>query len=364
VAAIAISTPGCRRQPGDQIRYSTGYVKLDELVHRHPGWQDVLQLDAMIAHASGLESAELRSATPVASPPLPQPLQRRPLLPEAISAEQRRIEAVQYPLRDRMNRLRNSTNVRIDRAVSVRERELRSTLDAELRQKLADLEEEARRERLVIEGKWYVPIRDLQLQVFALESQVETYKPFPASPAYKMSQERLAEKLAERDKVLAQLAQEIAAIDSALNQRLASARQEIDNRFGRQIADYRSDLEGKATGEAGERLAAMQRELSSLAPLERPRVPPAPEMRSMTIPSPSQLASAGGPISAPLDTDAEIAAIRAQRERLAQYLERDVKRRLNRLSAQHRWRLAFGQRPGLEDVTPTAEKLLVEEWTP
>ena len=269
-----------------------------------------------------------------------------------------------YPVRERVKRLQNSTNLRKDRAVELREKALRSTLDAELRQALAALEEQARRERLIIDGKWYIPGRDLQLQVYALESQVDTYKPFPASPAYIISLERLAEKRAARDKAVAQQAQELAAVDAQLKQRLADARTAIGERFSRQIADYRSELEGRAAGESGERLAAMQRVLSALEPLERPAVPPAPEMRAMTIPSPAQIAASAGSHSAPLKTEAEIAAMKQQRARLAQYLEKDVKRRLNRLATQHRWRLAFGPKQDLEDITSTAARFLVEEWTP
>ena len=224
-------------------------------------------------------------------------------------------------------------------ALSNSAKELRSTLDAELRQALADIEEQARRERLIIDGKWYIPVRDLQLQVYALGSQVDTYKPFPASPAYIISLERLAGN-APRDKAVAQQAQELAAVDARLKQRLADARTAIGERFSRQIADYRSSLR-KSRGRV-RKIAAMQEVLSALEPLERPAVPPAPEMRAMTIPSPAQIAASAGSHSAPLKTEAEIAAMKQQRARLAQYLEKDVKRRLNRLATQHRWRLAFG----------------------
>jgi hypothetical protein len=67
---------------------------------------------------------------------------------------------------------------------------------------------------------------------------------------------------------------------------------------------------------------------------------------------------------ASIRTEEEIEEMKAQRERLAEYLEKDVKRRLNRLATQHRWRLAFGPKPGLDDITNTAARLLVEEWTP
>ena len=110
---------------------------------------------------------------------------------------------------------------------------------------------------------------------------------------------------------MAQQAQELAAVDARLKQRLADARTAIGERFSRQIADYRSSLR-KSRG-SQERLAAMQRVLSALEPLERPAVPPAPEMRAMTIPSPAQIAASAGSHSAPLKTEAEIAAMKQQR---------------------------------------------------
>src|SRR5687768_1206210 len=103
-AGLAIVAAGCRRTPEDSIRYSTGYVKLDDLVHRHPGWQDVRQLDAMIAHANNLPARSLPGAGAQNLPeaPLPPALQRQPLLPAAISVEKRRIEAVKFPARQRI----------------------------------------------------------------------------------------------------------------------------------------------------------------------------------------------------------------------------------------------------------------------
>jgi hypothetical protein len=109
----------------------------------------------------------------------------------------------------------------------------------------------------------------------------------------------------------------------------------------------------------------MERLLGSLEPLERPRLPRAPEGRAVTLPSPAQTAAAQpGAAGAPIRTQEDIENLKAQRERLALYLERDVKRRLNRLATQHRWRLAFGPKPGLDDITNMASQLLVEEWTP
>src|SRR5688500_14684616 len=191
-AGFAVVGSGCQRTPEDSVRYSTGYVKLDDLVHRHPGWQDVRQLDAMIAHANNLPARNLPGAGAQNLPeaPLPPALQRQPLLPAAISVEKRRIEAVKFPARQRIERLQGSALTRTERAVNAREKELRTTTDAELRQREADLKEESRRDRVAVESKWYVPVRDLWLKEYALETQVATYRPYPTSPAYKMSIER------------------------------------------------------------------------------------------------------------------------------------------------------------------------------
>src|SRR5688500_11632315 len=189
-AGLALAVAGCRRAPEDSIRYSTGYVKLEDLVHRHPGWQDVRQLDAMIAHANDLPAPTAPGAHNLPEAPLPPALQRQPLLPAAISVENRRIEAVKFPARQRIERLQGSAMTRTERAVNAREKELRTTTDAELRQREADLKEESRRDRVAVESKWYVPVRDLWLKEYALETQVATYRPYPTSPAYKMSIER------------------------------------------------------------------------------------------------------------------------------------------------------------------------------
>ena len=364
-AGLLLTGAGCRRAPEDSIRYSSGYVQLDNLVQRHPGWQDVKQLDAMIAHVSNLPGPPRGGRVPLPQAALPKTLQRQPLLPAAIAAEKKRIEAVQFPARTRVERLRASSDVRIDRAVDAREKELRSITDAELRQAEADINEESRRERIGIDSQWYVTIRDLWLKEFALESQVATYRPYPASPAYKISAERLAEIRAQRQKAEQQLALELEGAGTRLQQKLASARSEIEARFTGQIADYRNELERRAAQEMGQRLAAMQAVLTSLEPLERPKVPRAVETAGMTIPSPEQIASSSPPAASPaIETAAQIAALKAQRERLAAYLQKDVKRRLDRLATQHRWRLAYGPRPGLDNITDTAAGLLVEEWTP
>jgi len=155
------------------------------------------------------------------------------------------------------------------------------------------------------------------------------------------------------------------AVDARLKQRLADALRDVEEKFSRQIAEYRVELERKAGAELRQRLAAAESVLGALEPLERPKVPPAPESRNVSLPSPSQVAasviSAPG---APLGAGDEIQDLKAQRELLAQYLQKDVKRRLNRLATQHRWRLAFGPKPGLDDITNTAAQLLAEEWTP
>ena len=364
-AGLAFAGAGCRRSPEDSIRFSTGYVKLDDLVHRHPGWQDVRQLDAMIAHASNLPAPSAAGVRNLPEAPLPPALQRQPLLPAAISVEKRRIEAVKFPARQRIERLQGSALVRMERAVNTREKELRTTTDAELRQLEADMREESRRDRVTIESKWYVPVRDLWLREFALETQVATYRPYPTSPAYKMSQERLAEVRGQRQQAEQQLAMELDAVEKRLTQKLADARSEVEEKFSRHIAEYRKDLESKAGAEMRERLAAAERVLSGLEPLERPKVPPAPESRNVSLPSPSQIAAAVQTTpGASFDAGDEIQDLRAQRERLAEYLQKDVKRRLNRLATQHRWRLAFGPKPGLDDITNTAAQLLAEEWTP
>ncbi len=364
-AGLAIAGAGCRRTPEDSIRYSTGYVKLDDLVHRHPGWQDVRQLDAMIAHANNLPAPTATGARNLPEAPLPPALQRRPLLPAAISVEKLRIEAVKSPARQRIERLQGSAIIRVERAVNVREKELRTTTDAELQQLEADLKEESRRDRISVESKWYVPVRDLWLREFALEAQVVTYRPYPTSPAYKMSQERLAEIRAQRKAAEDERSTELEAVDDRLKQRLADARKDVEQKFSRLIAEYRRDLESKAGTEMRERLAMAETVLSALEPLERPKVPPAPENRNVSLPSPSQVAAAVKTAAgAPLDAGDEIDDLKAQRERLSQYLQKDVKRRLNRLATQQRWRLAFGPKPGLDDITNTAAQLLAEEWTP
>ena len=51
---------------------------------------------------------------------------------------------------------------------------------------------------------------------------------------------------------MAQQAQELAAVDARLKQRLADARTAIGERFSRQIADYRSSLR-KSRGESVEK---------------------------------------------------------------------------------------------------------------
>ena len=356
---------GCRRSPEDAMRYSSGYVKLEDLVHQHPGWQDVKQLDAMIAHAGGLPAPTASSSIRLPEAPMPAPLQRRPLLPAALTAEKRWIEAVQAPARQRVERLQSSAEVRTERAVNARERELRTTTDAEIRQREADLREESRREGVAIDSRWYVPIRDLWLREYALETQVATYKPYPASPAYKVSVDRLNEIRSEREAAEKKRLAELKAVDDRLTQLLADARRDVEEKFARQIARYREELEQKAGRETRERLAAVETVLSALEPLERPAVPPAPESRNMTLPSPSQVASAApAAVGTPINTAKQIEDLKSQRQRLAEYLEKDVKRRLNRLATQHRWRLAFGPKPGLDDITNTAAQLLSEEWTP
>src|SRR5205823_2821170 len=124
--------------------------------------------------------------------------------------EQRRIRAVQFPARHRIQRLQNTVNVRTERAVMARERELRATAEAEMRQRELDLKEEARQERSSAENKWYIPIRDLWLKEFAAESQVDAYKPYPASDAYKESKAHLAQIRADRVRAEQQLSQDVA----------------------------------------------------------------------------------------------------------------------------------------------------------
>jgi hypothetical protein len=241
--------------------------------------------------------------------------------------------------------------------------QLRSTLDAELRQREFDLEEELRSELALARLRSYIPVRDLLLREFALETQVATYRPYPASPAYKVSVSRLAEIRAERERAEQQLAQALDALERQSTQRLATARTDVEQKFASQIASYRGDLEGAAEREVNARLASVETVLGSLEPLQRPVNPRDRESTFAPIPAPSQVTAGVKQPGAPT-SDSALGDLKAQRERLAAYLEKDVKRRLERLAIQHRWRLAYGPTPGLDDITSTAAQLLSEEWTP
>jgi hypothetical protein len=349
-------------------------VRLDALLPLHPAWSDVQQLDALLA-----EAQKAKVPAPSIQPSIPLP---EAVLPPPLSVNNRlsgnlteaRIQQTAQNARQRVERLRSTLDTLHERALEKRQELLRKEASADIAQKRADIlatveervtkaEEQARVETAPLRKE----IRDRKFREIALQSQVAALNDNPRDEAQRR---------------LIQVQKEIKELEARLNSRLAGIREGIEKEADRQIEDYRqqrleqeaaelaqfrAELNRRASEAIAHYEAEVERTLSSLEPLSMPSVPRTPVLRTQRLPSPAQVAEKPRPVDTARITkeiDARTEALRAQRKRLVDFIADDTRRRVETFAAGKQWQIAYAPAPGRADRTEEAAQWLRAEWTP
>jgi hypothetical protein len=105
--------------------------------------------------------------------------------------------------------------------------------------------------------------------------------------------------------------------------------------------------------------------VGSLGPLKPLEIPAAAPVKPLPLVSPEALAqetAATAPNPLPASGRSQ-KMVEAQRQRLVEYVRDDLKRRIARLAAERRWKIAFVPSGGT-DMTETVSGILRSEWNP
>jgi hypothetical protein len=372
------SGAGCKRRAAPIGPPLEGAVRLDALYPAHPAWEDVRQLDALIAHARRVRAQALASrsragsavssAGSPASVSLPTVRMPAPLRATALPPDGRTpgIEGARELAALRVDQL--------DEALSDHNADvLAKVRQAEEKRVAADVA--AERARLVDSPPTLPPtpenraalaaLRRLRFRQIALESQVRVLT-LPA--------------ILEVERDLNQTLKEIAALEASLEVKAQDVDRLIEEAVGAFQTRRRAESAGVVATRAAELEAETDRVVSAYAGRVEARLATvslpggiavaAPgAMPDLTLTSPADLArravpAAPGPVGS--GRTASLAALEAARERLVQFVTKDVRTRVDRIAARRRWRVIYttssAKRTTGTDLTPDAATMLREEF--
>jgi hypothetical protein len=175
---------GCRREPSPPPPGSRGSVRVELLLNLHPAWNDVVELDRLIAHLTALPAALPASSIPLPGVQFPAPVKdgiaapatAQPPQAGSRSAAEARIKRLRDTLEDHSERV-------TDRERAAMEKRLAADVAVE-RARVRDLPRPAMSARNAEDER---ALRKLQFQAIALESQVRVL----FGDALKTAQEQL-----------------------------------------------------------------------------------------------------------------------------------------------------------------------------
>jgi len=336
-------------------------VRLEALLPLHPAWEDVRQIDALLAHTRRLPSPSAQASLPLDEVALPSPLKTDGSIP--MNLAKARAERTVPAALERVERLRTALDVLNSRVVRREQTAGQKVVAADVARQEADLRAGLEAEERRIRAQVPETLRDLQFREIALQSQVDGL-PEPHR--------------SEAQRKLDRVRQEIEAIQAAREAGDEAARQ----RVARQVEDYRQERRARETERLDQLRARLNREtdqivaenqeearrsLGRLKALAMPSVPRSADVRAKRLPSPAEVAAGVAPTTAERSaaaTSDEIAALTSRRQRLLHFITGDVRRRVENLAAQKQWRIAFAPASGLPDMTAQVVAALREEWKP
>jgi hypothetical protein len=360
VTACLLPAAGCRRNSSPAIAPSNVAIRLSSLISLHPAWNDIKEIDTLIAHAKSLPSNQSAATTPIALPtvtqpaPLPARLDARPTsVPSIESARQtglKRVNELQASMEEHNQDL-------VEREQKVLEKRQTTAVAAE-RARLAALPPE------VIETPEQkterAALRKLQFEQIALESEVKIL----TEPALTPVQQRL---IALREQVRlaeARLHPPVQQVDVALEKAVAAFRQQKETETAATLKTRAEDLKTRSSTVINAYRGRLSARLADVKPLATAGVPAARPVQDIAIPSPAQAAATmpvtGGAVTTVSSND--LNQLLATRQRLVRFVTDDLRRRVDRIAAQRNWKVTYTAAPAPNDYTDRAAELLKQDF--
>lgn len=323
----------------------------------HPAWPSVRQIDRMMAEVQGIPALLEPPKLALEEGKLPLPLPASPGRSAGRAPQDRRIVRL---ARERIEDLQAWFDMRNARVLAREQQALQNALEADVARVESELREKARAEAEALRAKEQARILDLQLKQVAYRSQVAALSGPPRI---------------EAEARLAAVKNELAAGQEDLSSKLAA----ISNRADKEAREYRARRQAEVEAQLQSRRAEMEREarqtigryearlsagLTRIDPLELPPVPPLPPAKEPGIAAPVEIAVPRVSPARPANVNKILADLTAQRSRLIRYISDDVRRRIQQLAAEKRWRIFFELEPGLNDVTQQVADRLRSSWRP
>ena len=329
------------------------YVRMEDLLPLHPAWNDIARLDFLIAQLS-------RPQEPVETwrQPAPQQVLPAALPPPSLkragleSMERARINRVVRQAMTRLNSLRNTLDVRENRLLALRRNAIEAQMQSDIAEYKAAAAANAKTEADTIRKTFHVPIRDLWLKQFALETQVNG---LPAGAAREKAVQDLHTTEQQRIRLEAQLADRQAQAErsaqAALEEWIVTRQQRAADELASAQRDLRAHTE--ADIHASQQLAELI--LKGLEPLEPPAVA-FPARQAGMAGLPPNLKGVRPQMHAPfgiMSTALRVALteLRAERARQVQLMSNDIRRRVQAIALEQGWQIFFHPVPGGYDKT-------------
>jgi hypothetical protein len=360
VTACLLTAAGCRRNNSPGIVQSNVAIRLSSLISLHPAWNDIKEIDALIAQAKNLPSNKGSAPAPIAlasvsmPPPLPASLDPRPAgvpsIETARQTGQKRVKDLQASMEEHNQDL-------VEREQQVLEKRMTTAVAAE-RARLAALPPE------IVETPEQkterAALRKLQFEQIALESEVKILTEPALTPvllrlAGIKEQVRLAE---------ARLRPPVQQVDVALEKAVASFRQQKEAESAATLKTRADDLHTRSSEVINAYRSRLSSRLADVKPVTPAAVPAARPVPDLQIPSPAQAASVmpvtGSPAAAV--TANNLNQLLAARQRLVQFVTDDLRRRVDRIAAQRNWKVTYTAVPAPNDYTDRAAELLKQDF--
>lgn len=377
VAAVMLAMmaqAGCHRPAPKAAPRRAVTARLAALLPLHPAWQEVRQIDTLLAHAgnlstqlsspSGAPATVAATLTPVPLPaPLTVPMGVQPISPPSP-------DTITQPAQGRIAAEHAALRAGADAIVS----RTRQALERDAESDVA-----ARRAELMAKQVGQPPQTEptdprllaLQFQAIALQSQVDV-----------LFQPRRAEARRELDAVQKQIA--------ALQAQLQATVPKPEDRLTQEVATYRAQRQEQVDTQLAARRAALNKEIAQVVagyeaaarqPIPAPPsitagLPPIPpraarSAAAVAVETPAQLAAALPPVGTGGIPPAAIAQSSRQltdeRARLVDYITRDVERRVETIATLNHWNISFVPSAGQSaaaDVTDDLAAALKQQFRP
>jgi len=333
------------------------------LLAAHPGWREVEELNSALTTADYAKPGVPRAETvsPITYPP---PLNAKLVSQRNAAAdESRRIEAIREPALERIERLKRTSGLRMERNITRYQADVETKMQTRLADNAQKLAQRNTDEKAAIRKAAHANIRDLGLHEIALGSELDSLALFPGlvGSARAEAQKSLAAATAKRKAAENELAEKLHSADDRYKAQLAESSERIHKAAEQETAAFKQAEQERVAADVARNKNEVESVLSVLAPLESPLSVKSATVTMQKIPP---LVIQPGSVIAVNSSDASLRRIREQRDRLIEFIRQDVTRRIARLSAVNHWQISTSYSPFLPDKSKEVADLLRMEWSP